>query len=146
MQIPEDMFKVDVQNADEICIGDFIVGTWHDIYVETFTHATNRGEVQALEFPLMTLADHNKLSGPEVDELDDTSYIFVVSVYRRRVPPPEESGTVIDIFEMKHPSVILASPQRAIWTGSFWVTDEDKSVRSSDILRWNLVAAAHKKN
>ena len=33
MQIPDDMFKVEVQNADEICIGDYIIGTWNDIYL-----------------------------------------------------------------------------------------------------------------
>ena len=147
MQIPEDMFKVEVQNADEVCIGDFIVGTWNAIYVETFTHATNRGEVQALEFPLMTLADHNRLSGPEIDELDDTSYIFVVGVYRRRVPPPEEHGTVIDILKFVDEPGVLAIPQRAIWTSTnMWLTDTDNSIRTSRIQRWNLVAAAHKKN
>ena len=146
MQIPEYMFKVDVQLADEICIGDYIIGTWNDITVETYTHAMRRGEVCALEFPLMTTEDLSRLTNNEFDELDGTSYIFVSSVYRRRVPPPEVSGTVIDILEMKHPSVILAIPQRAIWTGSFWVTDADKSVRSSDIQRWNLVAAAHKRD
>ena len=41
MQIPDDMFQVGVQYADEICIGDFIIGSWNDIYVETFTHATS---------------------------------------------------------------------------------------------------------
>ena len=146
MQIPDDMFKVEVQSADEICIGDYIIGTWNDITVETYTHAMRSGEVCALEFQLMTTEDLSRLTNNEFDELDGTSYIFVSSVYRRRVPPPEVSGTVIDILEMKHPSVILAIPQRAIWTGSFWVTDEDKSVRSADIQRWNLVAAAHKRD
>ena len=152
MQIPQDMFKVEVQNADEICIGDLITGTWNDIYVETFTHATSRGEVQALEFPLMTLDDIQKLSGTELDELQDDSYIFVSSVYRRRVPPPEERGTVIDILELKHPSVILAIPQRAMWTDGEagracgWLTDTRISVASSNIQRWNLVAAAHKQS
>lgn len=145
MQIPQDMFKVEVQNADEICIGDFIVGTWNDIYLETFTHPTSRGEVQALEFPLMTVADHNKLSCTGLDELQNDSYVYVTGVYRRRVPPPEERGTVIDIVEFSHAPGVLPFPQRAIWTSvRGWITDTDVSVKSSDIQRWNLVAAAHK--
>ena len=147
MQIPEDMLKVEVQNADEICIGDFIIGNWNDIYVETFTHATSIGEVRALDFSLATLEDLQKLSRTEIDELQDDSYIFVEGVYRRRVPPPEVRGTVIDILELKHPSVILAIPQRAIWTSTqVWLTDLDTSVQSSRIQRWNLVAAAHKRD
>ena len=145
MQIPEDMFKVEVQNADEICIGDYIIGTWNEITVETFTHATNIGEVRALDFSLATLEDLQKLSGAALDELQDDSYILVSSVYRRRVPPPEELGTVIDILEFGAAPGTLTTPQRAIWTrGNFWVTDKDKSAKSSDIQRWNLVAAAHK--
>lgn len=146
MQIPEDMFKVEVQLADEIRIGDFIVGTWNDIDVETFTHATTRGEVQALEFPLMTLADHNKLSTiTEVDELDNTSYIFVTGVYRRRVPPPEVRGTVIDILEFQPVHAARPVPQRAIWTGqNIWATDTGVTVESAIIQQWTLVAAAPK--
>ena len=147
MQIPEDMFKVEVQLADEICIGDFIVGTWNDIYVETFTHAMRSGEVCALEFPLMTQADHNRLSCSELSELDDTSYIFVTGVYRRRVPPPEVRGTVIDIVEFAFAQAMLAIPQRAIWTdGNRWITDTGMTVKSADIQQWNLVAAAHKRD
>ena len=147
MQIPQDMFKVEVQNADEICIGDYIIGTWNDIDVETFTHATSIGEVRALDFSLATLEDLQKLSGPEIDELQDDSYILVSSVYRRRVPPPEERGTVIDIVEFSHAPGVLPFPQRAIWTSvRGWITDTDVSVKSSDIQRWNLVAAAHKQD
>ena len=145
MQIPEDMFKVEVQNADEICIGDYIIGTWNEITVETFTHATNIGEVRALDFSLATFDDLMKLSSTELDELQDDSYILVSSVYRRRVPPPEVRGTVIDIIEFSFASSELPVPQRAIWTdGNRWTTDTGTTVASSHILRWNLVAAAHK--
>ena len=147
MQIPEDMLKVEVQNADEICIGDFIIGNWNDIYVETFTHATSIGEVRALDFSLATLEDLQKLSRTEIDELQDDSYIFVEGVYRRRVPPPEVFGTVIDILEFVDTPGVLAIPQRAIWTSTqVWLTDLDTSVQSSRIQRWNLVAAAHKRD
>ena len=145
MQIPEYMFKVEVQFADEICIGDYIIGTWNDIYVETFTHATSIGEVRALDFSLATLEDLQKLSGTELDELRNDSYILVSSVYRRRVPPPEVRGTVIDIIEFSHAPGTLPFPQRAVWTDiRGWITDTDVSVKSSDIRRWNLIAAAHK--
>ena len=145
MQIPEDMFKVEVQFADEICIGDYIIGTWNEITVETYAHATANGEVCALKFPLMTLEDLHNLSCTELDELQNDSYVYVVDVYRRRVPPPEVRGTVIDIIEMTHPTVVLTVPRRAIWTdkGS-WFTDTDELVPSAYIRRWNLVAAAHK--
>ena len=147
MQIPEDMFKVEVQLADEICINDYIVGTWKGIYVETFAHATNIGEVRALDFSLATLEDLQKLSGAELDELQDDSYILVSSVYRRRVPPPEVRGTVIDIIEFSFASSELPVPQRAIWTdGNRWTTDTGTTVASSHIQRWNLVAAAHKRD
>ena len=145
MQIPDDMFQVGVQYADEICIGDFIIGSWNDIYVETFTHATSIGEVRALDFSLETLEDLQKLSSVELYELQNDSYILVEGVYRRRVPPPEVRGTVIDILELTYPSVILAIPQRAIWTnGNRWTTDTGTTVASSHIQRWNLVAAARK--
>ena len=145
MQIPEYMFKVEVQFADEICIGDYIIGTWNEITVETFAHATSIGEVRALDFSLATFEDLQKLSGPEIDELQDDSYILVSSVYRRRVPPPEVRGTVIDIIEFRFASSEISVPQRAIWTdGDRWVTDTGTTAKSSDIQRWNLVAAAHK--
>ena len=145
MQIPDDMFQVEVQNADEICIGDYIIGTWNDIYLETFTHPTSIGEVRALDFSLATFEDLNRLSGPEVDELQNDSYIFVEGVYRRRVPPPEVRGTVIDILEFSFASSELSVPQRAIWTdGNRWTTDTGTTVASTHIQRWNLVAAAHK--
>lgn len=145
MQIPDDMFQVEVQRADEICIGDFIIGTWNDIYLETFTHATSIGEVRALDLSLATLEDLQKLSGTELDELQDDSYILVSSVYRRRVPPPEVRGTVIDILEFSFASSELSVPQRAIRTdGTRWATDTGTSVASIHIQRWNLVAAAHK--
>ena len=145
MQIPEYMFKVEVQFADEICINDYIIGTWNDIYVETFTHATSIGEVRALDFSLATLEDLQKLSGTELDELRNDSYILVSSVYRRHVPPPEVRGTVIDIIEMTHPTVVRTVPQRAIWTEeNRWVTDTGTIAKSAYIQRWNLVAAAHK--
>ena len=143
MQIPDDMFKVEVQYADEICIGDFIIGTWNDIYLETFTHPTSIGEVRALDFSLMTIADHNRLSSVELDELQNDSYILVSSVYR--LPPPEVRGTVIDILEFSFASSELSVPQRAIWTdGNRWTTDTGTTVASTHIQRWNLVAAAHK--
>ena len=145
MQIPDDMFKVEVQFADEICIGDYIIGTWNEITVETFTHATNIGEVRALDFSLATFDDLNRLSNDKLDELQDDSYILVSSVYRRRVPPPEERGTVIDILEFRFASSGISVPQRAIWTdGARWTTDTGTAAKSSDIQRWNLVAAAHK--
>ena len=145
MQIPEDMLKVEVQNADEICIGDFIIGNWNDIYVETFTHATSIGEVRALDFSLATLEDLQKLSSTELNELRNDSYILVEGVYRLRVPPPEVRGTVIDILEFRFASSEISVPQRAIWTdGNRWATDTGMAAKSSDILRWNLVAAAHK--
>ena len=145
MQIPDDMFKVEVQYADEICIGDYIIGTWNEITVETFTHATNIGEVRALDFSLATFDDLNRLSGPEVNELQNDSYIFVEGVYRRRVPPPEVRGTVIDILEFRFASSEISVPQRAIWTdGNRWAADTGMTAKSSDIQRWNLVAAAHK--
>ena len=149
MQIPEDMFKVEVELADEICINDYIVGTWKDIYVETFTHADRApsGEVHALGFPMATIEDLHKLSSVELGELPNDSYILVSSVYRRRVPPPEERGTVIDIIEFNFAPASLTIPQRAIWTeGNRWTTDTGTSVKSSHIQRWNLVAAAHKKD
>ena len=145
MQIPDDMFQVKVQYADEICIGDYLIGTWNEITVETFTHATSIGEVRALDFSLATLEDLQKLSGTELDELQDDSYILVSSVYRRRVPPPEVRGTVIDILEFRFASSGIPVPQRAIWTdGTRWATDTGTAAKSSDIQRWNLVAAAHK--
>ena len=145
MQIPDDMFKVEVQFADEICIGDYIIGTWNKIPVETFTHATNIGEVRALDFSLATLDDLVKLSSTELDEPRNDSYIFVEGVYRRRVPPPEVRGTVIDIIEFRFASSEIPVPQRAIWTdGTRWATDTGTTAKSSDIQRWNLVAAAHK--
>lgn len=147
MQILEDMFKVEVQNADEICIGDYIVGTWNDIDVETFTHATTHGEVCALDFSLATHEDLNNLTPDELEQFRADEYILVSSVYRKRVPPPEERGTVIDIIEMTHPTVVLTVPRRAIWTdkGS-WFTDTDELVPSAYIRRWNLVAVAHKRD
>ncbi len=145
MPIPEYMFKVEVQLADEICIGDYIIGTWNEITVETFTHATNIGEVRALDFSLATLDDLVKLSGTELDVPRNDSYILVSSVYRRRVPPPEVRGTVIDIIEFRFASSEISVPQRAIWTdANRWATDTGTSAMSSDIQRWNLVAAAHK--
>ena len=145
MQIPDDMFQVEVQYADEICIGDFIIGTWNDIYLETFTHATNIDEVRALDFSLATFEDLNRLSNDKLDEPRNDSYILVSSVYRRRVPPPEVRGTVIDIIEFRFASSEIPVPQRAIWTdGNRWATDTGTTAKSSDIQRWNLVAAAHK--
>jgi hypothetical protein len=145
MQIPDDMFQVEVQYADEICIGDFITGSWNDIYVETFTHATSIGEVRALDFSLATLEDLHKLSSTELGELQKDSYILVKGVYRLRVPPPEVRGTVIDILEFRFASSEISVPQRAIWTdGNRWATDTSTTAKSSDIQRWNLVAAAHK--
>ena len=147
MQIPEYMFKVEVQFADDICIGDYIIGTWNEITVETYAHAMRSGEVCALEFPLMTTEDLSRLTSNEFDELDGTSYILVSSVYRRRVPPPEVFGTVIDILEFVDTPGTLAIPQRAIWTSTqAWLTDMDTSVPTSRIQRWNLVAAAHKRD
>lgn len=147
MQIPEYMFKVEVQFADEICIGDYIIGTWNEITVETFAHATNIGEVRALDFSLATFDDLVKLSDTGLDEPRNDSYILVSSVYRRRVPPPEVRGTVIDIIEFRFASSEISVPQRAIWTdGNRWATDTGTTAKSSDIQRWNLVAAAHKQD
>ena len=145
MQIPEYMFKVEVQFADEICIGDYIIGTWNEITVETFTHATNIGEVRALDFSLATHEDLNNLTPDDLEQFRADEYILVSSVYRRRVPPPEVRGTVIDILEFSFASSELSVPQRAIWTdGNRWTTDTGTTVASSHIQRWNLVAAAHK--
>lgn len=147
MQIPDNMFKVEVQHADEICIGDYIIGTWNDIYLETFTHGTRRGEVCAIMFPMMTVEDLSMSASSERCLPRHDGYVLVKGVYRLRVPPPEVRGTVIDILEFGAAPGRLTTPQRAIWTdGGRWFSDTAVSVESYHIQRWNLVAAAHKQD